>query len=246
MARTACQPPLRSRLKRLGGRERKGGAMAVPQLLSDIIRVLFTLAPAADLVALVLAGISLTREGGTTFIIGGSFTKWMFWAVIFATLGSLLGWFTSFGVAAPVPAGGIGTSWLSSFQSDVSSFVTSFVVGRLVTTLAAYFVLRAILDTASGDHPLPSIVGAMFLLGTQATYSLIQGFNTGTQFATVDVLDSLWTYLAGTIMPIVAGLAIVGSVINFATHRPAMRLIAVALAMLCVSGIWELVLSMEA
>ncbi len=157
MARTACQPPLRSRLKALGGRERKDGAMAVPQLLSDIIRVLLLLAPAAALVALVLAGISLTREGGTTFIIGG--------------LGPLLGWFTSFGVAAPLPAGGIGTSWLSSFQSDVSSFVTNFVVGRLVTTLAAYFVLRAILDTGSGGHPLPSILAAMFLLGTQTTYS---------------------------------------------------------------------------
>jgi hypothetical protein len=220
--------------------------MAVPQLLNDIVQVLLQLAPAAAIVALVLAGISLRREGGTTFVIGGSFTKWMFWAAIFATLSPLLGWFTSFGVAAPVPSGGIATSWLSSFQSDVSSFVMSFVVGRLVTTLAAYFVLRAILDTASGDHPLPSILGAMFLLGTQATYSLIQGFNTGTQFATVDVLDSLWTYLAGAIMPIAAGLAIVGSVINFATHRPAMRLVAVALSMLCVSGIWKLVLSMEA
>ena len=219
--------------------------MAVPQLLNDIVQLLLQMAPAAAIVSLVLAGVSLRREGGKTFVIGGSFTKWMLWAVIFATLSPLLGWFTSFGVAAPVPSGGIGTSWLSSFQSDVSSFVTSFIVGRLVTTLGAYFVLRAILDTASGDHPLPSIVGAMFLLGTQATYSLIQGFNSGTQFATVDVLDSLWTYLAGTIMPIAAGLAIVGSLINFATHRPAMRLIAVALAMLCVSGIWKLVLSME-
>jgi hypothetical protein len=220
--------------------------MAVPQLLNDIVQLLLEMAPAAAIVALVLAGISLRQEGGTTFVVGGSFTKWMFWAAIFATLTPLLGWVTSFGIAAPVPSGGIGRSWLSSFQSDVSSFVTSFIVGRLVTTLAAYFVLRAILDAASGDHPLPSILGAMFLLGTQATYSLIQGFNTGTQFATVDVLDSLWTYLAGTIMPIAAGLAIVGSVLNFATHRPAMRLIAVALAMLCVSGIWKLVLSMEA
>ena len=41
--------------------------MAVPQLLTDIIQVLLQLAPAASLVALVLAGISLRREGGTTF-----------------------------------------------------------------------------------------------------------------------------------------------------------------------------------
>jgi len=53
-----------------------------------------------------------------------------------------------------------------------------FRSGRMVTTLAAYFVLRAILDTASGGHPLPSILTAMFLLGTQTTYSLIQSYNT--------------------------------------------------------------------
>jgi hypothetical protein len=220
--------------------------MAVPQLLDDIIQVLLLLAPAGALVALVLAGISLRREGGTTFLIGGSFTKWMFWAVAFVTLQPLLGWFSSFGVGAPLPTGGIATSWLSSLESDISNFVTNFVVGRLATTLAAYFVLRAILDTASGGHPLPSILAAMFLLGTQTTYALIQSYNTGTQFATADVLDGLWNYLAGTIMPIAAGLAIVGAVINFATRRPAMRLVAVALAMLCVSGIWKLVQSMVA
>ena len=220
--------------------------MAVPQLLNDIIQVLLQLAPAASLLALVLAGISLRREGGTTFLIGGTFTKWMFWAVLFITLVPLTGWFTSFGVATPLPSGGIGSSWLSSFQLDVSSFVTNFILGRIVTTLAAFFVLRAILDSASGGHPLPSVLTAMFLLGTQATYSLIQSYGTGTQFATADVLDSLWTYLAGTIMPIAAGLAIVGAIINFATQRPAMRLVAVALAMLCVTGIWKLVLAMEA
>ncbi|MFZ0519907.1 MAG: hypothetical protein WAL95_02720 [Candidatus Acidiferrales bacterium] len=220
--------------------------MAVPQLLNDIIQVLLHLAPAAALIALVLAGISLRREGGTTFSIGGGFTKWMLWAVVFVTLPALLGWFPSWGVAAPVPSGGIGTSWLSALQSDVSNFVTNFVVGRIATTLAAYFVLRAILDAASGGHPLPSVLAAMFLLGTQATYTLIAGYNSGTQYATADVLDSLWNYLAGTIMPIAAGLAIAGAILNFATKRPAMRLVAVALAMLCVSGIWKLILSMEA
>ena len=84
----------------------------------------------------------------------------------------------------------------------------------------------------------------MFLLGIQATYTLMQGYNTGTQYATADVLDSLWNYLAGTIMPIAAGLAIVGAIINFATQKPALRLVGVALAMLCVSGIWKLVMAM--
>jgi hypothetical protein len=81
-------------------------------------------------------------------------------------------------------------------------------------------------------------------LGIQTTFTLIQGYNTQTQYATVDVLDSLWTHLAGTIMPVAAVLALVGAIWNFATRKPFVRLVAVALALLCVSGIWQLVVTM--
>jgi len=221
--------------------------MATPQLLNDIISVLLLLAPSAALLSLVLAGVSLRREGTLTFVIGGGFTKWMFWAVVFLTLQPLLSWFTSFGVAVPLPSGapgGIATAWLANFQTDVAQFVTNFVVQRMVPTLAAFFVLRAVLDAASGQHPLPSILAAMFLLGTQTTYSLLQSYNTGTQYATVDVLDSLWNHLVGTIMPIAAVLALVGAILNFATKKPFLRLVAVALALLTVSAIWKLLTSM--
>ena len=221
--------------------------MATPQLLNDIISVLLLLAPSAALLSLVLAGISLRREGTLTFAIGGGFSKWMFWAVVFLTLHPLLTWFTSFGVAVPLPSGapgGIATGWLANFQTDVAQFVSNFVVQRLVPTLAAFFVLRAVLDAASGQHPLPSILAAMFLLGTQTTFSLLQSYNTGTQYATVDVLDSLWNHLAGTIMPIAAVLALVGAILNFATKKPFLRLVAVSLALLTVSAIWKLLTSM--
>lgn len=221
-----------------------GKQMPIPQLLNDVISVLLLLAPSAALLSLVLAGISLRREGTTTLAIGGGFSKWMFWAVVFLTIEPLLGWFTSFGVAVALPGGGIATGWLANFQADVSQFVTSFVVQRLMPTLAAFFVLRAILDAASGQHPLPSVLAAMFLLGTQTTYTLIQDYNTGTQYALADVLDGLWNHLAGTVMPIAAVLALVGAILNFATRKPFLRLIAVALAMLCVSAIWRLVLAM--
>src|SRR6516162_927983 len=125
--------------------------MQPPQLLNDVINVLLLLAPAAAVVCLVLAGISLRYEGGgITLVLGGGFTKWMFWAVVFLTLQPLLSWFSSFGVGVPLPGGGINSGWLGSFETDVANFVSGFVVGRLATTLAAYFVLRAILDAAAG------------------------------------------------------------------------------------------------
>ena len=221
--------------------------MVTSQLLNDAINVLLLLAPSAALVSLVLAGVSLRREGTITFAIGGGFTKWMFWAVLFLTLQPLLSWFTSFGLAVPLPSGGpgvIATGWLANFRVDVSQFVTNFVVQRMVPTLAAFFVLRAILDASSGQYPLPSILAAMFLLGTETTYSLLQSYNTGTQYATIDVLDSVWNHLAGTIMPIAAVLALVGAILNFATRKPFLRLVAVSLALLTVSAIWNLLISM--
>ena len=219
--------------------------MQTPQLLTDIANLMLLLAPSASLVCLVLAGISLRREThGVSFVIGGGFTKWMFWAVVFLTLPGLLTWFTNFGVSVPAVGGGIGSSWLAGFQSDVSNFVESFIMARMVPVLAAFMVLRSILDTAEGGHPLPSILAALFLLGTEATYALMQQYNTGTQYATADVLASLWTYLASVIMPIGAGLGVFGAIINFATGKPAMRLVGVSLALLCVSGLWYLVQAM--
>ena len=219
--------------------------MPTPQVLNDIINVLLLLAPAAAVVCLVLGGISLRREGGgITFVLGGGFSKWMFWCVVFLTLQPLLIWFSSFGVAVPVTGGGISTSWLAALESDIVDFVNNFILGRLVTTLAAYLVLRAILDAASGEPFLPSLIAALFLLGAQTTLNLLSDWNSGTQYATVDVLNSAWSYLAGTIMPIAAGLAIIGAVFNFVRQRPAMRLVAVSLALLSVSGIWYLVVDM--
>ncbi len=219
--------------------------MPTPRLLNDIINVLLMLAPAAAVVCLVLGGISLRREGGgITFVLGGGFSKWMFWCVVFLTLQPLLSWFSSFGIGVPLPGGGIGTAWLASLQSDIANFVNNFILGKLVTTLAAYLVLRAILDAASGEAFLPSLIAALFLLGAQSTLNLLSSWNSGTQYATVDVLNSAWNYLAGTIMPIAAGLAIVGAVFNFVAQRPIMRLVAVALALLSVSGIWYLVVDM--
>jgi len=218
--------------------------MPTPQLLSDFIRMMMLLAPSAAVLCLILAGISLRREGGPTAVIGGHFAKWMFWAIVFTTLPGLIAWFPSFGVPAPLPGGAVGTGWMANLQTDLANFMSNFVVTRLATSLAAFFVLRAILDTIQGGHPLPSIFAVMFLLAVQTTLNLIKSYNSGTQFATADVLDSLWNYMAGTICPIAAGLAIVGAIWNFVTRRPLMPMIGATLGLLTVSALWKLVVAM--
>ena len=72
-------------------------------------------------------------------------------------------------VPATLPSGGIGTGWMVNLQSDLTNFMNNFVVTRVATSLAAFFVLRAILDTVKGGHPLPSILAAMFLLAVQTS-----------------------------------------------------------------------------
>jgi hypothetical protein len=115
----------------------------------------------ASLVALVLAGIALRREGTTSFSIGGGgFSKWMFWAIVMITLPQVFG---------PLPSGGIGNGWMSAFSNDATNFVNNFVIARLVTVLAAWMVLRSVIDFSEGYTPLASILGAMFLLAIPAT-----------------------------------------------------------------------------
>jgi len=218
--------------------------MSVPQLLLDIIRLLLNLAPLAAVGCLVLAGISLRREGGTNFIIGGGFTKSMFWSVVFLTLPQTLSFLAARGLSISVPSGGVSTDWVSSIYSVVLSLIQEMVLARLVPTLAAYFVIRAVLDAAEGNTPLKSVLTAMFLLAIPTTLSLINSFNSGGELALADVLDSLWNYLAGRIMPIAAALAIIGAILNFAAARPWLRLVACSMAFLTVSALWQLVVAM--
>jgi hypothetical protein len=218
--------------------------MTTPPLLLDIIRTLLALAAPAALLALVLAGIALRREGGTNFWIGGSFSRWIFWSVALLTLPQLLSWFPSFGVAASVPGGPIGTGWMASFASDVNAFVTNFVVNRLATVVAAFYVLRAVLDVADGGNPLASVVTAMFLLAVPNTAALLRGWNNFTPNATADVLASLWTYVVSRIMPMAAGLALVGAIWSFWQNRPWMHLMGCAAGFLTVAALWRLVTRM--
>ena len=216
----------------------------MPTLLYDIMRVLLLLTGPAAFICLLNAGIALRKEGGTVFWVGGCFSKHVLWAVIFLGLEPTLTWFQSLGVPVFFPPGAaIGTPWLASIQQDITTFVSQFIVGRIAPVAAAYFVVRAVLDTASGTGPLPSILASMFLLAISNTHALIDAWTpSGNRFAIALGLESMWTYLASRIFPIAAGLSICGAVVQFAFNRPGyLRLIACAGGFLTVSALWILI-----
>ena len=220
--------------------------MPVPQFLLDLLQMLLNLAVPAAFCSLAAAGVSLRHEGGTNFHVNGRVGKWVLWTVVFLTLPQLLAWIAAQGITVPTGSGAVSTSWLASVQTVFTNFVNEIVVAKLVPVLAAYFVLKACLDGAAGENPLASIVAALFLMSLSATVQLMQGWNDGGQYATTDMLASLWNYIVGQIMPAAAGLACVGAVINFVRHRPWTRLIFAAISFLSVSGLLKLFQAMAA
>jgi hypothetical protein len=218
--------------------------MTIPQLLVDLLQLLFDLAAPGAICTMVLAGVALRQESGVNFEAGGRFQRWMFWSVILLTLPQFLAWFAAQGITMPPQSAGINGAWLLAMETTFKSFVTDVVVDRLAPVLAAFFVLKAALDAAQGRSPLGSVISAMFLLTISTSVTLMQGWNSGSTFATTDMLVSLWNYLAGTILPEAAGLAVVGAVINYARQRAITPLVGSALAFLSVSAIWKLVQAM--
>ncbi len=220
--------------------------MPVPQFLLDLLQMLLNLAVPAAFCTLAAAGVSLRHEGGTNFHVNGRVGKWVLWTVMFLTLPQLLSWIAAQGITVPTGNGSVSTGWLASMQAVFTNFVNQIVVAKLVPILAAYFVLKACLDGAAGENPLASIFAALFLMSLSATLQLMQGWNDGGQYATTDMLSSLWNYIVGQIMPAAAGLACVGAVINFVRHRPWTRLVFAAISFLSVSGLLTLFQAMAA
>jgi len=215
--------------------------MTLPPIIVDLMKLLFDIAAPAAICAIVLAGIALRREAGVNFAAGGGFQKWMLWSVIFLTLPQVLSWLAAQGISLPPQGGNISSPWVIGIETSFNNFVTDVLVARLVPVLAAFFVLKAALDAAQGQNPLGSVVTAIFLLAASSTVQLMRTWNSGSEFAMTDMLGSIWNFLAGTILPEAAGLAIVGAILNYARHKPFMPLVGSGLAFLSVSALWKLV-----
>ncbi len=218
--------------------------MTMPQILVDLMKLLFDLAAPAAVCTMVLAGIALWREGGVNFQVGGGFQRWALWSVILLTLPEFLSWFAGQGIRMPGASGNVSSSWVSSAEASINSFVSNVVVAKLAPILAAFCVLKAALDGAEGHNPLGSAIAAIFLLSVPGTVQLMQNWNSGSEFATVDMLTSAWNFMAGTILPEAAGLAVVGAILSYVRHKPFMPLVGSGLAFLSISAIWHLIRAM--
>jgi len=215
--------------------------MTLPQILVDLMKLLFDMAVPVALCTMVLAGLALRQEGGVNFQLGGGFQRWALWSVIMLTLPQFLSWFAAQGILMPPQGGNISSPWINGVETSVTSFISNVVVARLIPVLAAFAILKAALDASNGHSPLGSIIAGIFLLSVSGTVQLMQGWNSGTTLATADMLTSAWNFLAGTILPEAAGLAVAGAIFNYARHRPFMPLVLSGLAFLSVSALWQLV-----
>lgn len=217
--------------------------MALPQIIAELLQLLFALAAPAAVCTMIMAGMALRQEGGVNFQIGGGFQKWILWSAILLTVPQILFWFAAQGINVPQQSGG-PSGWVGSMQTGFANFVSGFLVGRLIPVAAAWFVLKAALDAAQGQSPLGSIIAAIFMLSVSSTTQLFQSWNSGSQFATTDILLAAWNFLAGHILPEAAGLAVVGAIIQYVRHKPVGSLVAAALAFLSLSAVWKLIQTM--
>ena len=122
----------------------------------------------------------------------------------------------------------------NKYGDDFQQLRLKRFTGPVGSVVAAFFILKAVLDGAQGHSPLSSIIAAIFMLSVSGTAQLMQSWNSGSEFATTDMLVSAWNFLAGSILPEAAGLAVVGAILNYVRHKPVAPLVGSALAFLSV------------
>lgn len=220
--------------------------MQLPLILSSLINLLLGLASIAGLGSLILAGWSLRQEGqGVNFQPGGSFLRYVLWAGIFLTLPGVFSWLNAAGVNVQQETIGEPSGYMQTIETMIETFVTDIVLNHLVAVLAAALVLKSVLDGLEGHVPVGSIAAALLLLGIYGIYNhATQQWNDGSTYATTNFLMNAWTYVATSICPIAAGLAIAGAILAYVRNHAWVRYVGCALALLSVTGLYALIESM--
>jgi hypothetical protein len=110
--------------------------MTQPQIIVDLMKLLFDMAVPAAICTMVLAGIALRREGGVNFQNGGGFQRWALWSVILLTLPQFLSWFAAQGISMPGQGGNISSPWVTSMpHGDAGVFKVTLLFAKYTMPL---------------------------------------------------------------------------------------------------------------
>src|SRR5260370_41762639 len=96
--------------------------MTIPQILTDLMQLLFDLAVPAALCTLGLAGVALRQEGGVNFEAGGRFQRWILWSAILLTVPQLLSWLAAQAINLPPRGAGVSSPWLPAMDATFRRF----------------------------------------------------------------------------------------------------------------------------
>jgi hypothetical protein len=218
-------------------------AQAGMGFVNGVGTVLLACAPFVALGCMVAAGVALRGEGGTNFSIGGGFSRWIMWAIIFCALPTLPALLSQLGVNGLTSDFTGGTSEFTGMTSAVTNFVQIYIVQKLVPSIAGFLVLKAVLDSGEGNSPLPSLVSAIFLLSVNGIWSMAKLWVGTDAYGVTTGLSGALTYMGGTVSPICAAFCFIGAVVMFIKGGRWGHLVLTGLAMLSFTGIWALVQS---
>lgn len=216
-------------------------------LLTDIAfvnglgSVLLSIAPFLSLGCLVAAGVALRGEGGTNFQVGGRFSRWMFWALLFGALPSVPALLTHFGVPGITGSFSGGSAEFGGLVGAVQGFVQVWLVDKLVPVIAGCFVLKAVLDSGQGSSPLPSLVVAIFLLSVNGVYVMVRQWDGTGAFAITTGFSAALQYVGTTVCPISASFCFIGAVVQYIKGGRWGYLVLTGMGLLSFTGIWAMV-----
>jgi hypothetical protein len=114
---------------------------------------------------------------------------------------------------------------------------------RIVPVVAGALVLKSLLDAGEGHSPFPSIISALFLLGIGGFFIQVEGWNTGSQYATADILKSMLGWAMTSVAPVLGAMTIYGGIVQFVRRQAWVVYAFVGAGFLAVPALWSLVQS---
>ena len=219
-------------------------AAAIPTILTDLLGLLLGAAPYVALGCFVTAALAFRSGGGQNFELGDGFVKWIFWGIVFISLSSLPLFIGALGIPIQMPSATQSGAWVGTLIGAVNSFSNGFLLGKIVPVAVGALVLKALLDSAEGKSPVPSIISAILALSIKGMYDMVNSWGLSSdQYGVADGLLKVVNWMGSNVCPAIGALCVIGAIINYVRGKPWGQLALTSVAMLCFSGIWILVQS---